>query len=91
MEWTNEDQQARLKDIPPVTSDPRTWPKHVRPLSLDDWGLGVDAKGSLYWQGKPVVVRRQLELRTYELALATIVTLATVVQAAIAAVQYLAS
>lgn len=67
----------------------RDWPDGVRPMSWDNMAhLGVDQKGVLYWQGKPVMVRRQFELRRYELALATMAALATVVQAIAALVPF---
>jgi hypothetical protein len=43
--------------------------------------LGVDAKGELYWQGKPVEIRRPLDLTWRQKFVAGMIALATVVAA----------
>lgn len=84
MNWTTAEWEQKLKEVPFQRIDPRTWPKGIRPLSFDEEGLGIDRNSVLYWDGKPVMIRRQLELRWYELILATMVAGATVVQAGVA-------
>ena len=84
MNWTTAEWGQKLKEVPFQRIDPRTWPKGIRPLSFDEEGLGIDRNSVLYWDGKPVMIRRQLELRWYELILATMVAGATVVQAGVA-------
>lgn len=40
---------------------PDDWPKHVRPISIEGLGLlGIDAQHRLYWDGRPVELRRAL-------------------------------
>lgn len=81
MNWTNEEWEEKLKEVPFQKIDPKSWPKGIRPLSLDEEGLGIDRNSVLYWDGKPVMIRRQFELRWIELTLAIIATAATVIQA----------
>jgi len=69
----------RIQDV-----DPKRWPPGIRPLTFGDYGLEIDRDGILYWDGKPVMIRRKFELRWYELILATIATIATATQAAAA-------
>jgi hypothetical protein len=52
--------------LPPLKIDPKKWPKGIRPLSMDEGGVGIDAAGVLYWDGT-VMMRRQFELRWIEL------------------------
>jgi hypothetical protein len=79
MEWTPEAWDEKLREVPQQRIEPKDWPKGVRPISLDEEGLGVDRKGTLYWQLKPVAMR--VKLRWFELTLVTLAALATVVQA----------
>jgi hypothetical protein len=80
VEW-----DQKLKDVPIRKSDPSKWPTNIRPLTFDDMDfLAVDKDGVLYWDGKPVMIRRKFELRLYELILATLAAAATVVQAVMA-------
>jgi hypothetical protein len=59
-----------------------TWPKGIRSISYDEAdALGVDAKGELYWHGKPVEIRRPLDLTWWQNAIAIIVAIATVLAA----------
>lgn len=81
MNWTNEEWEQKLKEVPLQKTDPKSWPKGIRPISLDEEGLGIDRGGILYWMGKPVMMRRQFELRWIELMLAIMVAVAAVVQA----------
>jgi hypothetical protein len=84
-EW--EERQRELEETPPTPIDKTKWPKGVRPLSLGEDALGVDAKGDLYWRGKPVEVRRPLDLTRGQRIIAVIVASATVVGALAAVVQ----
>jgi hypothetical protein len=81
MNMTAREWEQKLRDVPLQRIDPRTWPDGIRPLTFDEEGFGVDRNHVLYWNGKPVTMRRQLELRWYELILATSAALAVVVQA----------
>jgi hypothetical protein len=50
----------RLKAIPPIKVDPSRWPKQVRPIVLEETeGLGIDADGRLYWNGRSVEIITQ--------------------------------
>ena len=77
---SDEDWQAReeeLRRVPPRKVDRSTWPKHVRPIGVDEMdALDVDDKGSLYWHGKSVAIRR-IELGSWELWLAVLATVGT--------------
>ena len=58
------------------TGDPRVgWPEGVRPISVDGLDhLGVDDDGALFWDGRPVEVRKSLTLTTMQRIGAVIVT-----------------
>lgn len=72
------DREQELKDVPHRPPNLSTWPKGIRSISLEEAGaLGVDAKGELYWQGKPVEIRRPLDLTVGQFWLAVIVAVAT--------------
>jgi hypothetical protein len=79
--------QRELEEIPPTPIDKTKWPEGIRSLSLDEDALGVDAKGNLYWQGKPVETRRPLDLTRGQQIIAVIIAVATVVGALAAVVQ----
>jgi hypothetical protein len=84
MTWTKEGWDKKLQEVPPRKIAPEDWPVGIRPVTLDEEGLGVDKNGALYWHLKPVAMR--IKLRWFELALAVIATTATVVQAIAAVV-----
>ena len=68
--------------------DKSHWPPGVRTLGINEVDLlGIDAEGTLYWNGKPVVVRRSLDLTRGQAALGWIVGIAAVVAALAAVVQ----
>ncbi|MET3970832.1 hypothetical protein [Bradyrhizobium sp. S3.9.1] len=82
------DREQELRDVPHRPPDQSTWPKGVRPISSDEAdALGVDAKGELYWHGKPVEIRRPLDLTWWQKFGAVVVATATVVAALGAAAQ----
>ena len=58
---------------------PEDWPEGVRGISITGIGLlGIHEKtGSLYWDGKEVVVRRAFRLGTFERWIASIAALGT--------------
>jgi hypothetical protein len=71
--------EQELKEVPHRPADQSTWPKGIRTISIDEVGaLGVDAKGELYWHGKPVEIRRPLDLTWRQKLVAGIVATATV-------------
>jgi len=64
------------------------WPPGVKPISWEATGLlGVGADKVLYWDGKPVEVRRRLDLTQGQAALAWIVGISTAIGAVATAVQ----
>ncbi len=70
-----------------TATPPASWPPGIRPISLEGLDhIGVGAGGDLYWDGKPIVVRKGLTLSTLQNAGALIVGLAAVVAAGAAAV-----
>jgi hypothetical protein len=88
LEHSMADREQELKDVPHRPPDQSTWAKGIRSISMEEAGaLGVDAKGELYWQGKPVEIRRPLDLTWQQNLLAWIVAVATMVAAVGATVQ----
>ena len=70
------DWERRLRDIPPKKTQGSAW------QSIDEMnGFGVDKLGNIYWHGQLIQVLNRIELRWYELFLATLVTVAAVAQA----------
>jgi hypothetical protein len=82
------DRDQELRDVPHRPPDQPKWPKGIRSISIDEAGaLGVDTKGELYWHGKPVEIRRPLDLTWRQKLVAGIVATATVIAAIGAAAQ----
>jgi hypothetical protein len=76
------DREQELRDVPHRPPDQTTWPQGVRSISIKEAdALGVDAKGELYWHGKPIEIRRPLDLTVGQFWLAVIVAVATAVAA----------
>jgi hypothetical protein len=84
-----EDELKRVPHRPEEIIDKKRWPRNVRAISFKELdGLGVDNDGRLYWNGKPVeIIGRRLDLTGYQILLATVVALFTVVGGIGAAVQ----
>ena len=62
------------------------WPKGVRGISLEGVSLfGLDERHRLYWDGRPVEVRRTLTLTLWQRLAAITTVLATVITAISAA------
>jgi hypothetical protein len=57
-------ERKRELELAPIRkANPSTWPKGVRPISIDEVdGIGVDSRGDLYWHGKRVETRTRLAL-----------------------------
>ncbi len=56
-----------------------TWPRGVEPIAVEDLGrLGIDAEGRLFWDGRPVEIRRRLVLSGAQKALAVLVSVVAV-------------
>ena len=82
------DREQELKDVPHRPADKSTWPQGLRSISIEESdALATDAKGELYWHGKPVEIRRPLDLTWWQKAGAVIVATATVIAAIGAAAQ----
>ncbi|WP_027582646.1 hypothetical protein [Bradyrhizobium sp. Ai1a-2] len=74
-----DDRDQELKEAPFRPADKSTWPKGIRTIAFGEIdALGVDAKGELYWHGKPVEIRRPLDLTWRQELVAVIVAVATV-------------
>ena len=68
-------------------ADQSTWPEHVHMITFDDLdGLGIDDERQLYWHGKPIEVRKRLQLTAAERWFAIVGVLAAVVVAVAAVV-----
>lgn len=73
-------------------SDPKpSWPSGVRPISIDGLDhLGVGDDGSLYWDGKPIVVRRGIDLTWWQITIALIAALGAFASGVVAVLEFLA-
>jgi hypothetical protein len=79
LEHSMDDREQELQDVPHRPTDKSTWPKGVQSISYNGVdALGTDAKGELYWHGKPVEIRRPLDLTRIQNTVAIIVAFATV-------------
>jgi len=77
-----DDREQELKEVPLRPANKAAWPKGIRSISYDEAdALGVDAKGELYWHGKPVEIRRPLDLTWWQKLGAAVVAIATVIAA----------
>jgi hypothetical protein len=82
------DREQELKEVPHRPADKSRWPKGIRSISMQEAdALGTDAKGELYWHGKPVEIRRPLDLTWRQSFVAGTVAIATVIAAVGAAAQ----
>ena len=71
----------------PGSDSPNHWPKGVRPVSLEGLSyLGVGSDGELHWDGKPIAVRKTLDLKPYQIVYAVLTLLVASVGASAAAV-----
>jgi hypothetical protein len=93
VERQNRERADELRRIPHQPVDKTKWPRTVRPISTSEGdGLGIDAEGRLYWNGKPVeIIGRRLDLTTTQAVVAFAVAIftgiaaaGTIVQAAVA-------
>lgn len=85
----NKEREEDLQSVPLQKMDKSTWPRGVRGIALAEVdGLGVDSDGRLHWNGKPVeIVGRRLDLTNFQIFLAVVVALFTVVGGVGAAAQ----
>jgi hypothetical protein len=73
------DRAPEFREIPLRRADKSKWPDGIRTIGLDEAdALGIDAKGELYWHGKPVEIRRPLDLTGRQKLVAGIIAIATV-------------
>lgn len=81
------DESGRKHPAQSTTPAVDGWPEGVRPISMDGMGhLGVGDDGTLFWDGKPVEVRRSVTLTWWQRLGAVLVAGSAVVAAAAAAV-----
>ena len=74
--------EEEIAEIPLVRSDRSQWPPGVRTIAIDETdGFGVDATGVLHWHGKPVEIRRPLELSRWQSILGGLAAASAVVMA----------
>ncbi|MCK1663470.1 hypothetical protein [Bradyrhizobium sp. 151] len=85
----NAEREDELKRVPLQTIEKTRWPRNVRPISMKESdGLGIDNEGRLHWNGKPVeIIGRRLYLTGYQIFLASVVAIFTVVGGVGAAAQ----
>jgi hypothetical protein len=88
MENEKTEREQELEQVPFRKADKATWPKGVRPIAIDEVdGIGVDAKGDLYWHGKPVETRARVDLNWRQMIYAGIILFFTALAACGAVVQ----
>ena len=76
---TERTRQDELSDVPLWKANKQTWPRGVRPIGQGELDcLGIDRRGDLYWDGKPVEVRH-LRLTGWQRFWATLVSLFIIV------------
>jgi hypothetical protein len=77
----NNEREQQLLRIPLQKIDRSKWPQNVRPIAMAEAdGLGIDVDGRLHWNGKPVeIIGRRLDLTNFQVFLAVVVALFTVV------------
>jgi len=64
---------------PGAIADTSQWPAGIRQISVKQMGyMGVDDAGTLYWDGKPIEVRKRLDLTRGERVFAVLVGLFTI-------------
>ena len=86
------ERKRELELAPLRKADPSTWPKGVRPISIDEVdGIGVDSRGDLYWQGKRVETHTRLDLNWRQIVYAGVLVVFAGLSAAGAIVQGWAS
>jgi hypothetical protein len=67
VDWDTLRRNARSGERPPE------WPQDVQGISMEGLGLlGLDRRTQLYWDGRPIVIRRRLSLSPWQ-KLATVI------------------
>jgi hypothetical protein len=84
LERENKEREEQLRRVPFQKIDKSKWPQDVRPIAMGEAdGLGIDASGRLYWNGKPVeIVGRRIDLTTTQNVIAISVAIFTALAAA---------
>src|SRR5436190_19511189 len=63
---TERTRQDELSDVPLWKANKQTWPRGVRPIGQGELDcLGIDRRGDLYWDGKPIEVAVYNRRRTW--------------------------
>lgn len=66
------------------------WPDEVKPISLEGMDyMGVGEDGTLYWDGKPIVVRRTVDLNWWQTLLAFITAMSAAIVVTVSIFEYL--
>lgn len=62
----------------------------VRPISIDELDrLGIDEENNLYWDGKPIVIRRRISLPWFVNLAAVGAATATIIMAVVQVLDFL--
>jgi hypothetical protein len=76
------ERERELEGAPLRKPDKATWPRGVRPISIEEVdGIGVDVNGDLYWHGKRVETRTRVDLNWRQITYGAIILIATIVAA----------
>jgi hypothetical protein len=60
--------EEELQDVPLWVANKAAWPQGVRPVGVDELHcLGIDRRGNIYWDGKPVEVRHFVLTRSQKI------------------------
>lgn len=66
------------------------WPEGVRPISMEGLDhVGVGRDGTLYWDGKPIVVRKGIDLTWWQTMIAVVAALGAFASGMTDLLQYL--
>ena len=84
-----QEREDELRRVPLQEIDKSKWPANVRPIAMGETsGLGIDPKGRLHWNGKPVeIIGQRLDLTYVQTGIAIAVAVFTFIAATATTVQ----
>ena len=91
-EEQNKQRERELNEVPLRPANKAEWPPGIRGIAIKEVdAIGVDANGDLYWHGKRVETRTRLDLDRWQIAIAVVIAVGTLIGAAAAVAQGWAS
>ncbi len=80
---TDEEEQTMFEKQ--LKSDMAKWPSVVKAISIDMMAyIGLDDNGNLYWNGKPIEVRKTFDLKWWQVLLAIMTALGAMLSGLVA-------